>query len=53
MSVCLNPAPCTDFTGWAVGSLIMTEKILQAEMRIPKPTWLDQDWYEEKVLAVP
>jgi hypothetical protein len=37
--------------GWAVGSLIMAEKILQAELGIAKPSWLDDDWYTQNVLA--
>jgi len=38
-------------SGWAVGSLIMAEKILQAELGIAKPSWLDDDWYTQNVLA--
>lgn len=40
-------------SGWAVGSLQMAEKILQAELGIPKPAWLDDDWYEKNVVALP
>ena len=35
--------------GWAVASLVMAEKVLQAELGIAKPTWLDDDWYQEHV----
>ena len=38
-------------SGWAVGSLTMAEKILQAEIGLPKPAWLNGSWYEENVLA--
>jgi len=38
-------------SGWAVGSLSMAEKILQAELGLPKPAWLNGSWYEENVLA--
>ena len=38
-------------SGWAVGSLIMAEKVLQAEMGLPKPSWLDEKWYTDNVLA--
>ena len=37
-------------SGWAVGSLIMAEKVLQAEMQIAKPTWLDDAWYQKNVV---
>lgn len=37
-------------SGWAVGSLKMAEKILQAELGLPKPTWLDETWYKENVV---
>lgn len=40
-------------SGWAVGSLTMAEKVLQAELGLAKPTWLDPVWYAENVLAVP
>ena len=40
-------------TGWAVGSLIMAEKVLQAEMGLPKPSWLDAAWYEKNVVQRP
>ena len=40
-------------SGWAVGALQMAEKILQAELGIPKPAWLDDDWYEKNVVALP
>ncbi|KAL3932730.1 MAG: hypothetical protein SGPRY_000583 [Prymnesium sp.] len=40
-------------TGWAVGSLMMAEKILQSEFGLPKPKWLDASWYEENILAHP
>ena len=39
-------------SGWAVGSLAMAEKILQAEIGLKKPDWLDETWYKEWVLAV-
>jgi len=38
-------------SGWAVGSLAMAEKILQAELGLSKPTWLSAEWYKENVLA--
>jgi len=38
-------------SGWAVGSLIMAEKILQANIGIPKPTWLAQQWYKDNILG--
>ena len=37
-------------SGWAVGSLAMAEKVLQAEIGLPKPTWLQEEWYKENVL---
>ena len=37
--------------GWAVGSLMMAEKVLQAELGLPKPTWLNGSWYEVNILA--
>jgi len=37
-------------SGWAVGSLKMAEKVLQAEIGLKKPTWLDADWYETNVV---
>lgn len=40
-------------SGWAVGSLTMAEKILQAEMGLPKPAWLNGTWYEDRVLSIP
>merc|ERR1719198_1387895 len=40
-------------SGWAVGSLQMAEKILTAELGIAKPTWLDDDWFEENIAALP
>ncbi|MNY79334.1 hypothetical protein D3C86_2199230 [compost metagenome] len=41
----------TDHAGWAVGSLIMAEKVLQAEIGLEKPSWLDTDWYEKNVVG--
>jgi len=38
-------------TGWAVGSLIMAEKVLQAELGLPRPAWLNATWYEANVLG--
>lgn len=38
-------------SGWAVGSLIMAEKILQAELGLAKPAWLNGSWYQDNVLA--
>lgn len=35
---------------WAVGSLIASEKVLQAEFNLSKPDWLDQQWYNENIL---
>eukprot|EP00935_MAST-01C_sp_MAST-1C-sp1_P000756 g756.t1 len=40
-------------SGWAVGGLAMSEKILQAEIGLAKPSWLNGSWYEEHILAVP
>ena len=31
----------------------MAEKILQAELGTPKPTWLNASWYQDNVLAHP
>lgn len=28
----------------------MAEKVLQAEIGLKKPTWLDADWYETNVV---
>ena len=39
--------------GWAVGGLQMAEKILQEELGLPKPAWLDEDWYARHVKALP
>ena len=40
-------------TGWAAGSLAMAEKVLQAELGLPAPRWLDAEWYEKRVVAEP
>lgn len=40
-------------TGWAVGSLAMAEKVLQAELGVPRPAWLDEQWYTAQVVAKP
>ena len=40
-------------SGWAVGSLAMAEKILQAEIGLPKPSWLQDAWYKQWVLGHP
>ena len=40
-------------TGWAVGSLIVSEKMLQAEIGLEKPNWLDADWYAKNVVQRP
>lgn len=40
-------------SGWAVGSLAMAEKILQADIGLKKPSWLQDAWYQEWVLAHP
>ena len=40
-------------SGWAVGSLAMAEKVLQAELGLPAPRWLDAEWYEKRVVAEP
>ena len=40
-------------SGWAVGSLTMAEKVLQAELGVPMPTWLDKKWYQANVVAKP
>lgn len=37
--------------GWAVSSLIMAEKVLQAELGVARPTWLDAEWYAANVVA--
>ena len=39
-------------TGWAVGSLIMAEKVLQAELKVAKPSWLAQSWYDSNILQI-
>lgn len=36
--------PRRGVSGWAVGSLIMAEKVLQAELGMAKPKWLAQSW---------
>ena len=36
--------------GWAVGSLKMAEKVLQAQIGLAKPAWLDQTWYMQNVV---
>eukprot|EP01059_Diplonema_ambulator_P000994 TRINITY_DN1076_c0_g1_i1.p1 TRINITY_DN1076_c0_g1~~TRINITY_DN1076_c0_g1_i1.p1 ORF type:complete len:479 (+),score=172.71 TRINITY_DN1076_c0_g1_i1:48-1484(+) len=43
-----------DYTqqGWATGGLQLAEKILQAEMDLRRPRWLNKTWYEEKILSV-
>jgi len=40
-------------SGWAVGSLAMAEKVLQAELGMPRPAWLDEQWYTTQVVAKP
>ena len=35
--------------GWAIASLVMAEKVLQAELGVGKPAWLDAGWYAEHV----
>ena len=40
-------------TGWAMGSLTMAEKVLQAELGLMKPAWLDEAWYDENVVRKP
>lgn len=40
-------------SGWANGGLLMAEKILQANLGIPGPTWLDEEYYQERVRGVP
>jgi len=37
--------------GWAVGSLIMAEKVLHDELGLPKPAWLQDSWYKQNILA--
>lgn len=37
-------------SGWAVGSLKMAEKVLQAELGVGKPSWLDETWYQKNVV---
>ena len=39
-------------SGWAVGSLVMAEKVLQAELGVPKPKWLEQAWYDDNVMGI-
>eukprot|EP01064_Diplonema_japonicum_P016839 TRINITY_DN2487_c0_g1_i4.p1 TRINITY_DN2487_c0_g1~~TRINITY_DN2487_c0_g1_i4.p1 ORF type:complete len:496 (+),score=131.76 TRINITY_DN2487_c0_g1_i4:60-1490(+) len=41
-----------DTFGWATGGLQLTEKILQAEMGLRKPKWLNGAWYEKMILGV-
>ena len=40
-------------TSWAVGSLIQAEKILQAELNITAPSWLDSAWYQKEIADLP
>jgi hypothetical protein len=40
-------------SGWAVGSLSMAEKVMQAEVGLPKPEWLDAEFYKEWVTQEP
>ena len=40
-------------SAWAIGSLQMAEKVLQAEFGLPRPKWLDDGWYQENVLDIP
>lgn len=39
-------------TGWAVGSLIMAEKVLQAELGLRKPSWMSHSWYEDNIVEI-
>ena len=39
-----------DQVGWATGGLLMAEKILQAEMHQPAPTWLNATYYQIEVV---
>eukprot|EP00038_Savillea_parva_P002982 m.119714 g.119714 ORF g.119714 m.119714 type:complete len:198 (-) comp11033_c0_seq1:195-788(-) len=39
--------------GWAVGSLRMMEKVLQAELGLAAPSWLDKAWYEQNIINTP
>ena len=39
-------------SGWAVGSLAMAEKVLQAELKVAKPSWLAQSWYDSNILQI-
>ena len=39
-------------SGWAVGSLKMAEKVLQAEIGVAKPSWLDEEWYVKNVVGL-
>ena len=38
---------------WATGALIVAEKILQAELGVSAPSWLNATWYEQRVVAQP
>ena len=38
---------------WATGALIVAEKILQAELGVAAPSWLNATWYEQRVVAQP
>lgn len=39
--------------GWANGGLLMAEKLLQEQFHLSRPTWLDQDYYDALVTAIP
>lgn len=38
---------------WAVGSLATVEKVMQAELGLSPPTWLDKDYNEQHVASLP
>ncbi|KAJ8598634.1 hypothetical protein CTAYLR_003068 [Chrysophaeum taylorii] len=40
-------------SGWANGGLLMAEKVLQSDLGVGKPAWLDDAYYEEYILQVP
>uniref|UniRef100_A0A0G4FQU4 Amine oxidase domain-containing protein n=1 Tax=Chromera velia CCMP2878 TaxID=1169474 RepID=A0A0G4FQU4_9ALVE len=38
--------------GWAQGSLLMAEKILEADLGVGKPVWLDEVYYQKNVVGI-
>ena len=43
-------------SGWAIGSLKMAEKVLEAEFGLAQPEWLDDstscNWYQKNILTL-